>query len=87
MPLTTEEKDNIEAFLQEKAEDAGTQLTIETFIQLLYENWDDLIVPARMANRTKRRALRSLRRERNKQDTDRPGLDAEIAALEAELEP
>ena len=87
MPLSKEQQENIHAFLQEKAEDAGTDLTIENFIQLLYEHWDDIILPARMANRTKRRALRALRRERTKQDDDRPGLDAEIAALDAELNP
>jgi hypothetical protein len=87
MPLSKEQQENIEAFLQDKAEDAGTQLTIETFIELLYANWDEIIQPVRMAKRTKRRALRALRQERNKQDADRPGLDAEIAALDAELNP
>ena len=87
MPLTTEQKENIEAFLQDKAEDVGMQLGADNFLQLLYDNWDDIIIPARMARRTKRRTLRRLRLERDRQDTDRPGLDAEIAALEAELGP
>jgi len=87
MPLTPEEKDNIESFLTQKAEEDGIGLTPETFPGLLYAYWDDVTNPQRMFRRRKRRDLQRLRTERDRQDTDRPGLDAEIAALEAELEP
>ena len=87
MALTQQQINNIEAFLHDKAEEAGIDLIPETFPQLLYEHWDDVINPARMAKRFKRQTLRRLRRERTRQDSDRAALDSEIAALEAELEP
>lgn len=87
MPIGQTQRRNIEAFLHEKAEEGGGTLTPETFPKLLYDNWDDVIVPARMARRAKRRELNGLIRERNRQDTERPDLDAAIAALEAEVGP
>ncbi len=87
MPLTPEQKTNIESFLAQKAEDDGSQLDAGTFPQLLYDNWDDVTNSQRMFRQAKRRTLRLLKSERDRQDTERPGLDAEIAALEAELGP
>lgn len=85
MPLTTEQIDNIESFLTEKAEEDGIGLTPETFPVLVYKYWDDIKNPNLMSRRRKRRTLRGLKRERDRQDTDRPGLDAEIASLEADI--
>lgn len=87
MPLTREQQENIESFLTDKGEDDGTPISPETFPVLLYRYWDDVTNSQRMFRRAQRRKLRLLERERDRQDTDRPGLDAEIAALEAEIGP
>jgi hypothetical protein len=87
MPLTTEQQDNINSFLEDKGEEDGIGLSPETFPVLLYKYWDDITNPQRMFRQRKRKTLRQLRRERDRQDTDRPDLDAQIAALEADVGP
>lgn len=87
MPLTQEQQDNINSFLEQKGEEDGTPISVETFPVLIYKYWDDVTNPQRMFRQAKRRMLRRLQRERDRQDTDRAGLDAEIAALEAEVGP
>lgn len=87
MPITQEHRENLESFLEEKGLADGTPLTPEAFPGLLYKYWDDIKNEARMFRQKKRRTLRQLRRERDRQDTERPGLDSEIAALEAEVGP
>jgi hypothetical protein len=87
MPLTQEQQDNIHSFLSDKGEQDGTRLAPDTFPGLLFKYWDEVTNPQLMFRQAKRRTLRQLKRERDRQDTDRPGLEAEIAALEAEVGP
>jgi hypothetical protein len=87
MPLTQEQQDNINSFLHQKAEEEGVGLSPDSFPVLIYKYWDDVTNPQRMFRQAKRKTLRQLRTERDRHDTNRPAMDAEIAALEAEVGP
>lgn len=87
MPLTREQQDNINSFLAQKAEEDGIQLEPGTFPGLIYKYWADVTNDSRMFRQAKKRTLRRLKQERDRQDTERSGLDADIAALEAEVGP
>jgi hypothetical protein len=87
MPLTQEQQDNIHSFLTDKGEEDGTRLAPDTFPGLLFKYWDDVTNPQRMFRQAKRRRLRQLKGERDRIAVDGPAMDAEIAALEAEVGP
>lgn len=85
MPLTREQRDDRIAYLSNKAEADGKELSIETFVDCLFDNWDDVINPALMANVSKRRQLKGLEDQKAAEDSARANVESEITRLRGEL--
>jgi len=85
MPLTQEQRDDRIAHLSNKCEEAGEDLSIENFVDCLFDNWDDLIDPRLMENVNKRRQLKGLEDQKAAEDAARANVEAEITRLKGEL--
>ena len=74
--------DAVVSFLQSEIESEGKDETFENMLECLRLNLKGLVAKAPMVNRHRRRRLRLLRAERQRQDDDRQALDDEITDLE-----
>ena len=89
MPITADQKADVLAFLHDQARAAGEPdgLTAQNFERFFFDHWDEITDLRALVNRAKRVELDRLTVERQRQDDDRAGLDAEIDALDAEVNP
>lgn len=62
--ITPEHKEDVTEYIREKIEDAGGALTAESFIEALWEHWDDVIDPVKVERKALRHELQQLRENR-----------------------
>lgn len=85
MPLTQDQRDDILEELHEFAEARGEELSAENVLEVLFDNWDDVVDLQAKDKKFKRKQLQRLKADRDVAQTSLDTLDQEIADLEAEL--
>ena len=87
MPLNFEQRDDIVAHISDLAEANQKELNAETFLELLFNDWDNIVDLTKMAKKAKRRELKALKEARTKAIEAKADMDRRIKDIEDDLAP
>jgi len=85
MPLSSEQRDDIMEHIREKVAEAGQELTPESFVATLFDEWDAVTDPVQMDRKAKRAEIQRLRDQKQANRDSNDALDVRIAELQVEL--
>ncbi len=81
MAITEKQKSDVVAFLETQAKAGGDELTAENFAILVFENWDQIIDPALMANQARDAEIKRLEDAAATRTQEAADADVQLAGL------